>query len=180
MADCININTPEFKQLAEELGNPLLAEIQLGQKQGETVTSKASPKTISMVKDFLSRIGVNIKSVKGLDDNGVALITQKLIQVVEGKEAQALPEEAMHFVVEILKQTNPSLYRKLLGEINGYRMLTEVFTEYGNDKRYQTKDGKPDVIKLKEEAIAKVLAETVIKQSEGTTEKPELLVKTQN
>src|SRR5690606_32863760 len=41
-------------------------------------------------------------------------------------------------------------------------------------------DGKPDVRKLKEEAIAKVLAEIIIKKAEGVAEKPELLEKVRN
>lgn len=148
--------------------------------------STASPKTIAMVNDFLARIGVDVKSLKNVvvdgikqDANGVALITQKLIQVVEGKEAQSLPEEAMHFAVAIIKQTNPALYKKLMGEINKYAMLNEVFATYGQNPMYQI-DGKPDVIKLKEEAIAKVLAETIIKNNEGSLERPENIAKVQD
>ena len=148
--------------------------------------STASPKTIAMVNDFLARIGVDVKSLKNVvvdgikqDANGVALITQKLIQVVEGKEAQSLPEEAMHFAVAIIKQTNPALYKKLMSEINKYAMLNEVFATYGQNPMYQI-DGKPDVIKLKEEAIAKVLAETIIKNNEGSLERPENIAKVQD
>lgn len=153
------------------------------QKSG-TEGSTASPKTISMVKDFLKRIGVDIKAGKEiivdgrrLDDNGIAEITKNLIQVLEGKEATALTEEAMHFAVEIIEQTNPALFNKLLGEINNYKLYNEVFAEYSLDSDYQTKDGKPDVRKIKKEAIGKVLTEVVINQSEGITEKPELLDK---
>lgn len=154
------------------------------QKIGDTESSVASPETIKMIKDLLKRIGVDISSLQKIvvngrksDANGAALIMQKLIQVVEGKEAGTLPEEAMHFVVETVKQVNPKLYKKLLSEINQYALLKQVFIDYGTDPDYQTKDGKPDVIKLKEEAIAKVLVETIINNAEGITEKPELLNK---
>jgi len=154
----------------------------LFQEAGPTISSKASAKTIAIVNDFLKRIGVNVQSVKEvvingvkLDANAVANLTQSLVQVVEGKEVTALPEEAMHFAVAIIKQTNPALYKKLMGEINKYRILKDVFAEYSTNTNYQTKDGKPDVVKLKEEAIGKVLAEVVIKKSEGSTDKPELL-----
>lgn len=169
---------------SESYWSPNLRNIK--QKPG-TETSAASPKTIAMIKDFISRIGVDIKSLTGIvingekiDANGAALIMQKLIQVVEGKESSALPEEAMHFVVEIIKQKNPKLYNRLLKEINQYKLLNQVFIDYGTDPSYQTKDGKPDVIKLKEEAIAKVLAEIIIKKAEGVAEKPELLEKVRN
>lgn len=150
------------------------------------VSSKASPKTIAVINDFLKRIGVDVQSVKEiavngvkLDANAVANLTQALVQVTEGKEAESLPEEAMHFAVAIIKQTNPALYRKLLSEINNYNVLKDVFANYSQDPNYQI-DGKPDVVKLKEEAIAKVLAEVIINQTEGLTEKPELLGKAQS
>lgn len=152
----------------------------------KTISSQASPKTIAIVKDFLTRIGVDFGSVKEIvvngqkiDANGVARITQALVQVLEGKEATALPEEAMHFAVEIIQQTNPKLFNQLLKEINSYSVYNEVLAEYSKNKYYQTKDGKPDILKLKKEAIGKVLAETIIKQSEGFTERPELLTKVQ-
>jgi len=149
------------------------------------ISSTASPKTLAMVNDFLTRIGVDVKALKNVvvdgikqDAAGVALLTQKLIQVVEGKEAQSLPEEAMHFAVAIIKQTNPALYKKLMSEINSYNMLSEVFATYGQNPMYQI-DGKPNVIMLKEEAIAKVLAETIINNNEGSLEKPENIAKVQ-
>jgi hypothetical protein len=149
--------------------------------------SAASPASIAIVKDFLKRIGVDIQTLKSInvngvtqDANGVANIMQKLVQVVEGKEAVALPEEAMHFAVEIIQQNDPKLFNQLLKEINNYAILNEVFKTYGNDKNYQTKEGKPDIIKLKKEAIAKVLSETIIKKAEGTLENPENLAKVES
>jgi len=133
-------------------------------KSEEVVKEKASPKLISLMKEFIKGIGVDYKLVSDVvvdgvkqDANGVALIMQKLIQVVEGKEDEALPEEAMHFAVEIIKQTNKPLYQQLLKEINGNQILKDVVEKYGNHPSYQ-KDGKRDYLKLKEEAIAKVLA----------------------
>jgi hypothetical protein len=152
-----------------------------------TITSKANSKTIAAVKDFLNRIGVEYKSVsdiyvKGvkLDENAIANITQRIIEVIDGKESESLPEEAMHFLVEIVQQTNPTLFNQLLKEVNNYQLTKDVFADYSKDPLYQTKDGKPDVIKLKKEAMAKILVETIIKRNEGLTEKPELLAKTQS
>lgn len=154
------------------------------QLQGNTVTSGASPKTVAAMKDFLKRIGVDIKTLEKIEVNGVkqnangaALIMQKLVQVVRGTEATSLPEEAMHFAVEIIEQTNPQLFNKLLKEINNYRIYNQVIADYGTNPLFQTPEGKPDIRKLKKEAIAKVLTETIIKKAEGTTEKPENLAK---
>ena len=172
-----------FKNFVAKPGEQLA----LFQLEGNTVSSKASPKTIAIVNDFLKRIGVNVQGVKQIvvngikfDANAVANLTQSLVQVVEGKEATALTEEAMHFAVSIIKQTNPALYKKLMGEINKYKLLKDVFVEYSTNPNYLEKDGKPNVIKLKEEAIAKVLTEVIINQSEGSTEKPALLESVQS
>jgi hypothetical protein len=161
---CINPNDPIYKEILARVGNPILAEIEYDKQIAkETADQKASPKLVSLMKEFIKQIGVDYKIVssvvvdgKKVDANGVALIMQKLIQVVEGQEDVALPEEAMHFAVAIIKQTNPALYQQLLKEINGNPILDEVVATYGNDPAYQ-KDGKRDYLKLKEEAIAKVL-----------------------
>jgi len=152
-----------------------------------TETSKASPQTIAKIKNFLGRIGVDVKSYDSIVINGVkqnanaaALITQKLIQIVNGKEGVALTEESMHFAVEIIKQTNPALYNKLLKEINSYQLYKQVLADYGADPLYQTPEGKPDIRKLKDEAIAKVLSETVVNQNEGSIEKPENLARVES
>lgn len=164
----------------QEQKEPLL------QLKGRTETSAASPKTIATIKTFLKAIGVNINTVDKIvvngvkqDANGAALLMQKLVQVVNGEDASALPEEAMHFAVEIIKQTNPKLYNQLLKEINNYQLYRQVLADYSTNPLYQTKDGKPNIQKLKDEAIAKVLVETVIKRNEESTEKPENLVKVQ-
>jgi hypothetical protein len=186
---CINPNDPAYQEILARVGNPILAEIEFDKQTTpeEIISSTASPKTIAMINDFLTRIGVDTETIKnvivdGIKQNsaGAALVTQKLIQVIEGKEAQSLPEEAMHFAVAIIKQTNPALYKKLMSEINNYAILNEVFATYGQNPIYQTKDGKPDVIMLKEEAIAKVLVETIIKNNEGSLEKPENIAKIQD
>ena len=169
-----------------EIISSKLNERPLQQKRGGPVSTPASPKTIKLLKEFIERIGVKTKDVKEIivngvkyDEDGIAMLMQKIIQVVEGKEAQTLPEEAMHFAVAIIKQTNPKLYKRLMSEINNYQILQDVFATYGNDPNYQI-DGKPNVIKLKEEAIAKVLTETVINNNENTSEKPEMIVKSQS
>lgn len=153
----------------------------------EIPASKASAQTVALAKDLLNRMGINLQSVKQIivdgvkmDANGVANMTQKLVQVVEGKEDVALTEEVMHFAVEIIKQKDPQLFNTLLKEINNYRIYGEVLATYSKNKAYQTADGKPDILKLKMEAIGKVLSETVINKNEGSLEKPENLAKVES
>ncbi len=187
MATCPNINLDSWKNLVAAKGEDVayyLWDKYNGEVPEDATVSApdspiASPRTIALIKDFTKRIGVDIKvlqkiEVNGVkqDANGAALLMQKLIQVVEGKEAEALPEEAMHFAVSIIKQTNPTLYRKLLSQINDYRILKDVFATYSQDSNYQI-DGKPDVVKLKEEAIGKLLTQVLINKNEGSLETPE-------
>lgn len=154
---------------------------------GVTVSSEASPKTIAFVKDFLKQIGVSYQSVENIvvngikqDANGVANTIQSIVQVVQGKEASALPEEAMHFAVEIIQQTNPELFNRLLKEINNYNLYKQVLADYSTNLYYQNSDGKPDILKLKKEAIAKVLTEVIISQNEERSDNNEKLAKVEN
>jgi hypothetical protein len=190
---CINPNDLGFKEVLAKVGNPILAEIEFEKQQGgamlqleETVTPKASPKTIAALKDFIKRIGVDVKTVDDIvvngvkqDANAVALLTQKLIQVAEGLEAQALPEEAMHFAVEIIQQKDPKLFNRMLKEINDTQTYKDVLATYSTNPLYQTKDGKPNILKLKKEALGKALANSIISQNEERTEKSGVLAKIQ-
>lgn len=149
--------------------------------------SQASPATMKKVREFLDRIGVEVQSLakitydgQSLGVNGLADPLNGLIQVVQGKEDVALPEEAMHMAVELIEQKNPALFKQMMDRIGRYNLTDQVFSEYQNNPFYQTKEGKPDIAKIKKEAIGKVLAQTVINKNEGINEKPELLDQTRN
>lgn len=146
------------------------------QEEG-TEGSKALPKTLERVKEFIKRIGVDVKSLGEFGgNNGIADLLNDLIRVAEGKEDVALTEEAMHFAVAIMKQTNPSLFKQMLNKVGSFNYYQTIFPIYA--KEYKLPDGRPDVLKIKEEAIGKILAEYLIKDTEGATEKPELLAHT--
>jgi len=148
--------------------------------------SKASAATMKLIKEFLDRIGVEVQSLakityngQSLGVNGLADPLNGLIQVTQGKEDIALPEEAMHMAVEILEQKNPKLFKEMMDRVGRYNLTDQVFLEYQNNPFYQ-KDGKPDINKIKKEAIGKILAQTVIDKNQGAQEKPELLNQTRN
>jgi len=148
---------------------------------GTTESSKASPKTIEKVKEFLSRLGIEVKTLDterygGI--NGVAKLLENVIEIAQGKEDVAITEEASHFITEIVKLQNNKLYKAMLNKIGSYNLYAETLRVYGQNKKYQNEDGSPNIIKIKEEAIGKVLAEYYIKSEEGITEKPELLKQT--
>jgi hypothetical protein len=152
--------------------------------QNNIIPSQASASTLSLVNNFLDKIGVSVKggdaimaNGRRVDAAGLADITQRLIQIANGSRIETtLPEEAMHFAVEIISQKHPALFSQLLKEVNKYHLYNEILSTYGQHLLYQL-DGKPDIIKLKKEAIARLLVETIILRNEGATEKPELLAK---
>jgi len=157
----------------------------LFQKETEELpASKASPETINKIKELISKMGVNIQTLqeylKGNPDvnaksvAGLADLVKGIIAIAEGKEDVALTEEMIHIATAILEQTNPGLIKEMISKIDRFDIYKRVLKAYKNDPNYQTKDGKPDIRKIKKEAVDKLLAELIIKQSEGSTEFPEL------
>jgi len=153
-----------------------------GYNQGNT-----SQQVIKLTKELIEKIGVDYRKVTDIvvngqkvDANGIANIVKGYIEVIDGKESEALPEEAMHFAVEIIEQTNPKLFNKMLSEINDFQIYKDVLRDYSNDPLYQTKEGKPDIRKLKKEAIAKQLVQTIINKVEGTSENYQKIAKVQS
>lgn len=149
----------------------------------DNIPSPAHEGTVKKMKEFLDRVGVDIKELadikwngKSLGVNGLMDPLNALIQVAEGKMDTVLPEEAMHVAVEIIQQKNPKLFKEMMDRIGRYNLTASVFAQYQNNPFYQTKEGKPDIVKIKKEAIGKLLAQTVINQNEDVNEKPELLL----
>lgn len=170
-------NTWNEVEIKEEHKNPVMLQKQ-GQKQ-----SKASPKTIEKVKELLKRNGIDIQALDAKrygGINGVANFLEQFVQIAEGMEDVALTEEAMHFIVEALEQGNPALYKKMLNKISKYKIYSDTKQLYQNEKAYQNEDGSPNILKIKKEAIGKLLAEYYINKMEGSTEHPELLVETKS
>lgn len=152
-----------------------------------TIPARASKATLGKIKEFLDRIGAKVDAVsqttmdgRVLGVNGIADPLNGLIMVVRGKEDTVLPEEAMHLAVELIEQSNPKLFNDMMNRVGRYKLFERVVSQYQNNPFYQTKEGKPDIRKIKKEAIGKVLAQTVIEKNQEATEKPELLDQTRN
>lgn len=154
-------------------GDNLRATPEIAFQLPTTEMKEASDKTLRKVREFLKRIGVDARKVENIvingevvDANAVADFTRQLIEYVDGKEGAALTEEAMHFAVEILEQTNPKLLEKMLKDISKYSIYDSVLKQYSRNPEYMTKEGKPDIRKLKKEAVAKQLANMVVERVE--------------
>ncbi|NDB81358.1 MAG: hypothetical protein EB127_01220, partial [Alphaproteobacteria bacterium] len=147
--------------------------------------SKASPETIEKVKGILEKAGVKIKDLleyaksKGIDVKGVsglADLTTGIIAIAEGKEDVALTEEFVHMARAIYEQKNPGKITEMLAKIDRFKIYKQVYEAYKD--KYVLPNGKPDIRKIKMEAVDKLIAEVVINQNEGDTEFPELMEET--
>lgn len=160
--------------------------IQLGnvekvpQEVDKTTSSKASSITKARVLRFLENIGFrDIQMVsqlvyKGQKIKGSSYIDflNGVMQIVEGTENYVLPEEAMHILTTLIKQSRPELFNRMKKEIVNYQVYRSVVNDedYTKNPLYRDEEGNLNYDKLKEEAVAKLLAERLINDLEGTVE----------
>lgn len=176
-------NFPTVENISEEFINPEVPPAELYEKK-ESTSSKANNETVALVKAAAVKMGINMMELqdylKGNPDvkvggiNGLADLTQKTIAVSKGMEGYALTEEVVHVATSILEQTNPKLITELIARIDKFKIYKKTLDEYKNLKSYQLPNGKPDIRKIKKEAVDKLIAEVIVYESEGSTEFPEL------
>jgi len=204
MPNCVNRSSLEFQALSEKSNiNPIIlaAKVSLWQEQNgldnfptiedlaTKTSSKASPETIIRVKEAAEKMGIKMlelnEYLKGNPEvkvggiNGLADLTQKTIAVAQGHEDTALTEEVVHMATAILEQTNPKLITELISKIDRFKIYKQTFDTYKNLKAYQLSNGKPDIRKIKKEAVDKLISEVIINQSEGSEQFPELMKETE-
>jgi len=145
--------------------------------------STANAETVAKMKEAAKKMGVDIQDLTtyaketGLDTtsiNGVADLVRGIIAIAEQKEGVALTEELVHIAYGILEQTNPKMVTEMIAKIDRFKIYNETLKQYKDNKNYQLANGKPDIRKIKIEAVGKLLAEVIINQNEGSTEFPEL------
>lgn len=145
--------------------------------------SKASPETIEKIKRACDKMGIKLQDLLAyakaakLDItsiNGVADMVRGVIAVAEGREDVALTEEMVHLATAILEQTNPKMVTEMIAKIDRFEIYKRTLEAYKGNKNYQLSNGKPDIRKIKKEAVDKLIAELIINRNEGTTEFPEL------
>lgn len=155
------------------------------QKQ-DMVASAASAATVDKWKAWFKDNGIDYTTVsdgiydelgKLLDVNEKVDVMNKIVRVVDNKENVAIGEAGMHIVTRIIKQRDPKLFNRMMSKVDQYEIYEEVLSKYKDYKNYQTADGKPNIPKIKEEVVGKILNEYYIQREEGATEKPEMLKK---
>ena len=149
----------------------------------ESALSVASPETLQKVKEILRKMGVNIESlaeyaktssvnVSGV--NALADLVRGVVAVAEGKEDVALTEEMVHVATAIIEQKNPTLVTEMISKIDRFKIYNQTLEQYKNDKAYQLPNGKPNIRKIKKEAVDKLIAELIINGNTGDGSFPEL------
>ncbi len=187
--DMLNAETPEPDRLdiendlafgVDESGDSFIA-----YQNQEVPVSKANSETVALVKDAAVKMGIDMQALSDYakanpdvdvkDVNGLADLTRGVIAIATGKEDTAITEEVVHVATAILEQTNPQLITALISKIDRFKIYKQVFDSYSKLKGYQLPNGKPDIRKIKKEAVDKLIAEAIVNQSEGSTEFPELM-----
>ena len=150
--------------------------------------SKASAETIEMIKQAAKNMGIDIQELTDYakknpdidvsNVNGVADLIKGVVAVAEGREDIALTEEIVHIATAIVGQVNPKMVTEMISKIDRFKIYKQTLELYKNDKNYQLPNGKPDIRKIKKEAVDKLISELIVKQSEGSTEFPELMEET--
>jgi len=153
-------------------------------QQQESQLSTASPEILSKVKEILKKMGVNIESlteyaktssvnVSGV--NALADLVRGVIAVAEGKEDVALTEEMVHVATAIIEQKNPNLVTEMISKIDRFKIYKQTLEQYKNNKAYQLPNGKPDIRKIKKEAVDRLISELIINGGQDSAQFPELL-----
>ena len=172
------LNYEPYRLITGELSNLTYLQTE------EMPMSAASEQTLNKVKEAAKKMGIDMQSLTAYAKahpeidvtsvNGVADLVRGVIAVAEGKENVALTEEMVHLATAILEQTNPKLVTEMIAKIDRFAIYQQTLDAYKNNKNYQLANGKPDIRKIKKEAVDKLIAELIINQSEGSTEFPEL------
>jgi hypothetical protein len=194
MISCINTSSKEWQSLVNARGENMahyLWDFYEGEVpesayvETERPASKASDETVAVIKKAAKQMDIDIVPLddytKGNPDiqtkgiNGLADLIKGTVAVAQGMENYALTEEIVHVATAILEQTNPKLVTSMISKIDRFKIYDDTLKAYKGKKAYQLSDGKPDIRKIKKEAVDKLIAELIINQSEGSTEFPELM-----
>lgn len=146
-------------------------------------SSVASPETVEKMKQVAEKMGVDIQDLAtymkeaGFENtsvNGIADLAKRVIAIANGMENIALVEEVVHMATAMIEQSNPRVITELISKIDRFKIYKQTFEQYKNKKAYQLSDGKPNIRKIKKEAVDKLIAELIINNGQNAEQFPEL------
>jgi hypothetical protein len=145
--------------------------------------SVASEETLALVKELATKMGIKISDlvtyanetglkVDGI--NGVADLIRGIVAVAEGKEGSALTEEMVHIATAIIESIDPKIVTEMISKIDRFKIYDQTLKAYKTDPRYQLANGKPDIRKIKKEAVDKLITELIVNGGANVEQYPEL------
>lgn len=180
MATCPNINLPQWKSLVASRGEDMAYFI-WDKYNGEVPSNEmrdTSPEIISKVKQVINKMGVNVKDLTEyakenptIDESSVNAVADLAAGVIAISEAKAdestLTEEMVHIATAIIEQRNPKLVTEMISKIGRFKIYKDTLEAYKNIPAYQLENGKPDIRKIKKEAVDKMIAIVINAQLDG-------------
>lgn len=170
MATCPNINLPEWKSLVASRGEDMAYFI-WDKYNGEVPSNEmrdTSPEIISKVKKVIDKMGVNVKSLTeyakenpAIDESSVNAVADLAAGVIAISEAKAdestLLEEMVHIATAIIEERNPELVTEMISKIGRFKIYKDTLEAYKDIPAYQLENGKPNIRKIKKEAVDKMI-----------------------
>jgi len=174
MATCPNINLPEWKAL--EAAKPDLAYYLWDKYDGNVPANELldnSPEIINKVKQVIKKMGVQIqplstyaKNNPDIDESSINAVTDLatgVIAISEGKYGvDTLTEEMVHVATEIINQVDPKTVTEMISKIGRFKIYKETLDQYKDFPAYQLEDGKPNIRKIKKEAVDKLITQLIV------------------
>lgn len=175
MATCPNINLPQWKSLVASRGEDMAYFI-WDKYNGEVPSNElrdTSPEIISKVKQVIDKMGVNVKDLTEyakenptIDESSVNAVADLAAGVIAISEAKAdestLTEEMVHIATAIIEQRNPELVTEMISKIGRFKIYKDTLEAYKNIPAYQLENGKPDIRKIKKEAVDKMITAIIL------------------
>jgi hypothetical protein len=116
-----------------------------------------------LAEEFLDKMGVSVQERDDIlqrhGSNGIADIAERMVLIQSGMRDLALPEEALHFFLEMLPQDHPALV-EALDKIRDRPIYSQTLNQYKNKPNYRI-DGQVNFSKIKKEALAKEIAANI-------------------
>lgn len=153
-------------------------------QKNEQPSSKLNEVSLNKVKELINKMGISLMSlsdylkktdIKVSGINALADLTRNIIAIAEGKEHESLTEEMVHIATAIIEQVEPKLITEMISKIDRFKIYKTTFELYKNDKNYQLENGKPDIRKIKKEAVDKLISEILINKLNGNVSSLESL-----
>lgn len=129
------------------------------------------------VTSFLNKNGFSVeKADRILTAAGTDAVAQidmlnHTVRFIDG-QAQSLPEEAAHLLVEMLPD-NSNLLSEMMRKITDTKTYKDVLEKYSALPEYQDASGNPRLNKIAKEAVGKVISQVIIGDETETKAKRE-------